>query len=203
MAFANQTSIYPPKKLFVETGGCIVKPQQQSTNISRFCFYSLISKMLTGISKFLHVHIVCLFGRVRLLMYLSWATTISPERIKAPSIIFISIHNFGTCTSRTLARFYRTVFRVVFLVFRFIIFDTSKRGMIMASNSRVKNAPLFINFSLIFRRIWKIVLSSRKAFFFLHFELEAASLSFIARRLSTCLYRRIIRPMSYWPILHL
>src|SRR6185312_2965756 len=51
------------------------------------------------------------------------------------------------------------------------------------------------------RPIRKIALSSRKACFFLRFELEAASLSFIERRLSICLHRRIIRPMSYWPIL--
>ena len=55
---------------------------------------------------------------------------------------------------------------------------------------------------LTLRRIREIALSSREACFFLRFELEAASLSFTERRLSTiCLHRRIIRPMSYWPTL--
>src|ERR1043165_10281671 len=98
-----------------------------------------------------------------------------------------------------------TVFLVIIHVFLFTIFETSKGGIITTSNSSVKNLIVFwwISFCncLIFFRIRKIALSTRNAFFFFRFEVEDASLSFFDMRLSICLHKQKICPISYSPIL--
>src|SRR6185369_16410770 len=83
--------------------------------------------------------------------------------------------------------------------------ETLKGGMMMMSNSSVKNLADFLCSSslrfVIFLRNRCMALSTREAFFFFRFDVDDFNLSFSDIKLSTCLHKRMRRPTSFSPIL--
>src|SRR6185369_12458900 len=83
--------------------------------------------------------------------------------------------------------------------------ETLKGGMMMMSNSSVKNLADFLCSSslrfVIFLRNRCMALSTREAFFFFRFVVDDFNLSFSDIKLSTCLHKRMRRPTSFSPMI--